>query len=572
MELHQNFKDSVFNAINLDEIIWIDDRFSETSNTLTDEYLSEIQSLHENEMFDELSSFDSFEAINWGLPFNVIRDNFLPTSDDVITLFYEHMDKPIPDLSGNQFGELITLLQEAAPSVHHLSHKEWEIQKETVLDRSGTKLFLIDLNFEKEGLPQNHGEDIICELIGRGIQNCYLVLFTSETNFGKEEEEARKNVIAKLEEKTEHHHFSVLSKNIVEIDEDNISLEFKSAEFLKRVFLRKLSSEMLEAVSGTIATSIEALKSDLSQNSIYEVDTAIFNSSLSEGSSEFDLLYRLFSIKHKELASESLASMPELIDKLKSFRSVQMAKPTDEESKFIKSSMLTAPNFINLRNIEMFDKSVNVMHAPLCTGDIFEFNENNKFILIDQPCDLSVRGNTGVRKATEVLLIPFTEKSFKQNAKGKESYQKSINESKYHLIKVASENELPTFYRFDFSDAITVNSNLLDLAVFNSNGNLKFDVAQDDHELLFLPGWLKRFRIFKESVTDNDSSLKEGLPVSYSVFSLLHNDKFPVQINDSSIEIKGRRVKNLRSPFIEELMSAYFVDYKARMALEIDFS
>ena len=575
MESQQDFKKNIFEAININEIVWVDDRFSKTSDTLKDEYISEVTSLHENGEIERLTIFPPFSEIDWELPFEVIKDEHLPNDDPTITAFYQHLKKGVPDLSTSQFEALIAIFKDATQSILNLSHADWLNQKDTILKKNGIKLFLIDLNFEKEGLAPNHGESIVCELINSNLDDCYFVLFTSETNFGDEEEKARNEVVGKLAAGTDHHNFSVLSKKIVEIDNDDISLEFKSAEFLKRIFLRKLSAEMLLAVSEIINTSLEGFQSDLSQNSIYEVDTSIFNNSLNEGGSEFDLLYRLFSIKQKETMSDCLMKNPKLIQKLKDFRSVQMSSQSAEQKKYIKKSMLTAPNFISLRNTEMFDSLINLIHAPLSAGDIFSFqvdDDEKIYILIDQPCDLSVRGSTGMRKTEEVLLVPFETKVFNETKKSVDSYEKSMKEPKYYLLKIATIDSGKTYYRFDFSKSITVNSHLLDLAIYNKKGNLYFDVGQNDHDLLFLPGWLKRYDDFKKNVMESSTSLKTELPIPYKVFSLLYNDKFPVSISNTSISISGKRVRRLRSPFINELMSAYYVSYKDRTALEMDFS
>jgi hypothetical protein len=568
MDLQIDFKKSVFDAIGIHEVIWIDDRFAETSNNLEDEYLADISARHENEDIEGIQDFLAFEEVNWELPFDVIKGT-LPKDDITISAFYKHVGQGVPDLSLSQFDNLITLLNEASNSMVNLSCSEWEERKDNILKEEGAKLFLIDLNFEKEGLAVDHGESIICELMSLNTENCYFVLFTSETNVGIEEESARKSVIDKLTPGTDHHHFSVLSKNILDEGDGKVSLDFKSAEFLKRIFLRKLSSEMVDTVKATISTSLDALKYDLSQNSIYEVDTAIFSKSLGEGLSEFDLLHRLFAIKQREVMHKNLTDNPVLIDKLKSFRSVQGSITDKHEDAYIKKSMMTSTHFISLRHNEMFDLSINIMHSPLSCGDVFNFTQGEvvkQYILIDQLCDLNVRGSTGERIAKEVLLVPFEVKK-----RSPAEFRDDQNLDKYYMMQKASDSIKKEYYRFDFSGAINVNSHLLDMAVFNTKGELSFTVGQEDDDLLFLPGWIKRFVTFKECVI-NEDRLKESLPAKYKLFTMFDDDKFPVTMTDKTISMNGKRIKKLRTPFIEELMSSYYVDYKARSAFEIDFT
>lgn len=568
MDLQIDFKKSVFDAIGINEIIWVDDRFLKNADKLEDEYFNDISAMYEVDDLEVIKTLPAFEEIDWGLPFDVLKDS-LPKDDVTISAFYKHLDKGVPDLSHSQFDNLIKLLKEASDSMLSLSNADWEKSKDDILKKDGTKLFLVDLNFEKEGLPADHGESIVCELMNLDTENCYFVLFTSETNVGIEEETARKSIIDKLDASIDHHHFSVLSKNIIDEGDGKVSLDFKSAEFLKRIFLRKLSCEMVDTVKTTISTSLDALKGDLSQNSIYEVDTAIFNKSLGEGLSEFDLLHRLFAIKQREVMHKNLTDNPDLITKLKKFRSVQGAVANKDEDKYIKKSMMTSPHFISLRHNEMFDFSINMIHSPLSCGDVFDFTEGDvvkKYILIDQLCDLNVRGSTGVRIAKEVLLVPFEVKK-----RSPADFRDDQNLDKYYMMQKASDSIKKEYYRFDFSGAINVNSHLLDLAVFNAKGELSFTVGQEDDDLLFLPGWIKRFATFKECVISGNK-LKESLPIEYKLFTMFEGDKFPVITTEKTISINGKRVKQLRSPFIEELMSSYYVDYKARTAFDIDFS
>ncbi|MCI2282364.1 hypothetical protein L3081_01835 [Colwellia sp. MSW7] len=232
MDLQIDFKKSVFDAIGINEIIWVDDRFLKNADKLEDEYFNDISAMYEVDDLEVIKTLPAFEEIDWGLPFDVLKDS-LPKDDVTISAFYKHLDKGVPDLSHSQFDNLIKLLKEASDSMLSLSNADWEKSKDDILKKDGTKLFLVDLNFEKEGLPADHGESIVCELMNLDTENCYFVLFTSETNVGIEEETARKSIIDKLDASIDHHHFSVLSKNIIDEGDGKVSLDFKSAEFLK---------------------------------------------------------------------------------------------------------------------------------------------------------------------------------------------------------------------------------------------------------------------------------------------------------------------------------------------------
>lgn len=573
------FKKSVFNAIGIQNVFWVDDRFSEQNDSIKNDYLGEIEARLQAENTTELNNFEAFSEIDFQAPFEVIRDS-IPLNDEIISSFYRHLGIEAPDFTKTQFDELIKIFEDNAfGKVYKYNLSTWEKEKGNILTQKEKNLFLIDYNFEEEGRPKDHGKEIIKEILSfSDTSNSYCVLFTSEAQHGKEEEDKRCSIMEEIDEATDTHNFSVLSKSIIDENDEGISLDFKSSEFVKRIFLRKLSAEMMESISEQLSESVKKIRNELSQKSIYEIDSSIFGSSLSEGASELELLHRLFSIKQSEAIYNTLIEDSKLADKLVAFRSVQNIIFDDDTSKKYKKylSKLNTPGamFSKLREAEIFNKNVNSIHSPLASGDIFEFtvksdsdsNTTLYYILIEQECDLSVRSN-GHRKVKEVRLIPFIKETLK-NA----SLTKRTSESKYHLLKLPTIDNNNHYCVFDFSMSIVVNVNMLELCVYNEDGSLSFASNTEQPKLLYLPGWIERYKKLNNILRELGQNNSTTLPEEFNCFTMFDSDKFNISFEDQKLSLNGKRTKRLNAPFVENLAKDYYIKYKFRSALAHDFT
>lgn len=587
----EKFKQSVFDAIQIDNVIWVDDRFSPHNHSIVREYIAHVESVAESAP-DKLRDFALFNGygIDTDHPFETWKD-LIPTDDGAIAAYYQYLEEDKPDFTTTEFNELISIFdQHSSGTINRLSLAEWKAQKATWLSTNSRNLFLIDYNFEHESESSTYGKDIVEDILNqKNLSDIYCVLFTSEAQHGKEEEEKRNKIIREMSPDINSYNFSVLSKSIItSSDDEGVCIHFKASEFVKRIFLRKLSADMVDSISDGLIESIRELKNDLSQHSIYEVDHSIFTNSLSEGASEFELLHRLFSIKQHQSLNELLLKSDLLAKKLCKFRSVQsVAYENKAHKEYIERIIPVNNKFANLRLEEIFDKAINSIHSPLSSGDIFDF-DGKLYILIEQACDLSVRGLDGKRKLTEAILIPFEEREIKNNStKEQVSFSKKQALDKFHLLKIPNTTSKNYYCLFDFSEAVTVNINWLDLCVFNKCGSLKLEYNAEPAELVHLPGWrLKHYNIVKKMAPVvprsyyqalTYSSIKENsdfdaLKNDFGVFSLIVKPCFNYFVSPYLLIMSGKRIKRLRHNFMESLSRAYFVGYKSRGALENDFS
>lgn len=591
----EQFKKSVFDAIKLDNVIWVDDRFSPMNQSIVSDYLQHVEATAESSP-NLLSNFPHFAevGIDICLPFETWKGS-IPTNDEIISDYYQHVGCDQPDFTTTEFNELINIFDEHSKgNINKLSLADWQAQKSRWLADNSRNLFLIDYNFEQENASATYGKDIIEEILkNKELSNIYCVLFTSEARHGKEEEEKRNKIINQITSDCNNYNFSVLSKSIIS-DEENVSIIFKTSEFVKRIFLRKLSAEMVDSISESLQSSINDLKQDLNQHSIYEIDRSIFSNSLGEGASEFDLLQRLFAIKQQQSINELLSKEPSVIRKLSDFRSVQSVEFKGKTNKVYKDYLhkliSVSSKFANLRLNEIFDSSINSTHSPLSSGDIFSF-DGKSYILIEQACDLSVRGNTGLRKLREAILIPFEEKELRnETPQEMKAFADKVRLDKFYMLKIPSTTSNDFYCLFDFSQAITVNINWLDLCVFNTCGSLKLSYSTNYPELLHLPGWKIKFDAITKNLESELLPIQsyyqsinikgvnsrlgniEALKQDFLFFTFANDSRFKTYISTSRLEIAGKRTKRLRESFMEILSRAYFIGYKTRGALGNDFS
>lgn len=595
----EQFKQSVFDAIQLDNVIWVDDRFSPDSGDFKEEFMIEVKNHYEvdKNFIQEFEPFSNITELQMHLPFE-IWENQLPDDQETIELFYKYIKTDLPDFTPTEFHDLIQIFKaHTKGNVSTLSAKQWDIDKNYWLRDSGENLFLIDYDFSRENLARDHGKLIVSDVLSEDLKNIYCVLFTSETKDGSQEERERFRIIEQLSNDIDFQNFSVLSKDIIE-DDQNICITFKASEFVKRIFLRKLSSEMVGTVSEKLIESINDLRSDLSQHSIYEVDSSIFKSSLEEGASEIELLHRLFSIKQSQAISQYLHDQKTILDKIVAYRSVQTSSILRDPKykSYLEGLILPNNNFSKLRYQEIFDDTINITHTPIRSGDIFTLS-GDKYILLEQACDIMVRGKPeelGTRSVSEVLLIPFKEDIVSNIKKTKDSHERQLNSREScDFIVLPKDSKNNVYYTFNFRKAISVNINWLDLSVFNSDGSICISHKHQKPKLMFLPGWLHKYDQLMsilsfdsikstQSVTSHynpiypqvtDSvELDSRLKATYSSFSISTNQHFGMQVQNYLLSMNGKRTSHLRETFSNKLLRSYFVGYKARVALEKDFS
>ncbi|OMH39603.1 hypothetical protein [Motiliproteus sp. MSK22-1] len=576
----ESFQSNVFNAINISNIVWIDDYFSKglEEEQFIDKLKTEITLAHELEETENLRNIEELSDIDFDDPLDVILDSLPSDSATVLQI----LDKisTTPELNQEAFDKFSALFNKHA-NLEKLSLDEWNKEKEVLIKKDDC-LFFIDLDFSNEGAAKDYGKEILKYILNNSDNEPYCVLFTHNCLHGAEEEQQRSDIINGFNDETPTN-FSVLSKSIFN-EGDDLEIDFKAPEILKRAYIRKLCHDLSNSISDELKSSIEEVTESLSQCSIYEIDFSIFRKTISEGASEFDVLHRIYSLNQKKVISNLIKDGSPLVERIRNLRKIESInfQPQNRDEKpyflFYKDNSTPGDFFKNLRNREMWSdgNSINRIHTPINTGDTFYFNsggEEYNYVLLEQSCDLMIRDD-GSRKLNEAVLIPFESKKFKKNDPKLKEYQ---GLTKNHVFQSPLDREV--YFVFDFSKSINTNINYLDLCVFNSNGELSLHSEDEEcSQLVFNDGLLKKYKELRDKFFSPIGSFYLLMPpenICHSVSNMTINGDTCIKVSfdrdSDTVSVNGKRGDRLNSPFTDILLNKLY-QHKTRPPLSHDFS
>lgn len=561
----------IFDAIGIKSVFWVDDQFRENKKDSHQEQeciahlvallqvgnLEGINTLIQNVLSDQEFHVDDHT------PVKVLHDYFEEKiTDENIELIVQHLGIK-SDLSSDNFALLREVLNNTGVKLQTLSWSEWNKDK-SKLTHENNSFFMIDHDFSDESEAVGNGSDIIESLTKEITDSSYCFLLTHEPITGDQEDDLRKTIIQekKLDDAAQVK-FSVVSKTNLDF-ENKDTVDHNFGEITKSVYLRRVNVNVFDAIKDQIYIQLSELRNDLCQSSAFEIEQVVFNRTRKEGSSEIDLLRRFINIKSDQALLDTIKDTS-FIDMLKQIRGIQSIQISNNQTQLSKNS--SSKNFSQYRKIELFDDFVNLINSPLSFGDIFELDEGetkSTFILIAQDCDLILRDN-GVRKCTEVILVPFSKKE--KNLPLSPSKRKEFSETSIDKYILLLPDEITASkLEFDFTKAIAVTTETLDLCVFNTNGDLKIDLTQSGDFFNFLPGWKSKFDSIKKCVSNLQTDKTQN---TFPHFTL--TSRQPQWFTESVFGVSGKRVKRLKSPFKNELLHKYFA-YKSRIAFDHDFT
>lgn len=562
----------IFNALAITAVYWIDDQFRESDKNSHQEQecIDQLQALYEigdiNKINQLISTVltDNDQAFDDKSPWGEIETYFRTKIIDTnVSAVIEFLDIKT-DLSKSDFLELQKIIQKSSANFKTLSWKQWNDEKE-LLKAQGNSFFIVDHEFTDEPKAVGDGSDII-ETLSKNLPNTsYCFLFTHKPSDSEQEEQLRNDVItSKSLSQEEQVKFSVVSKSTLgDFNSDNI--DYKFGEITKSVYLRKVNVSIFDALVAELQTQLNDLRSDLSQSSAFEIEQVIFNRTRKEGCSELDLLRRFINIKNDLALSETISngSISGLVAQIRKVQSITAPNQAG-------LSKTGCKKFSAYREVELFDNFINKIHSPLSAGDIFEFEndqeEFQKYILIAQDCDLILRDN-GDRKISESVLIPLTQKSIPLTSgkeKRKQFYTSSVDS---YIIRLPDSQTAGLKLEFDFTEAVTVNLNNLDLCVFHESGDLSIAIDSNDRFLHHLPGWNIRYKSHVEGI----KKLKNPDDVATKVMNFTLQDQQLKWLDDSTYGLPAKRIQRLKSPFKNALLNKYYA-YKSRNAFDHDFT
>ncbi len=569
----EKYTKNIFDVIGIKSVFWVDDKFSADNEDSHQEQecITHLIARHQMGNFDEINTLinnilnDQEFYIDANTPEKEFRDYLEEKITDANIKSIVQYLKIESDLSNESFLLLQKVLNGTGAKLQTLSWNEWN-QHKSKLKEEENSFFMIDHDFSDEMDAIGNGGDIIESLTQEMTDSSFCFLLTHRPITGDQEDELRKKIIQEknLDEAAQVR-FSVVSKTNLNF-ENTGTLDYNFGEITKSVYLRRANVNVFDALKSQIFTQLNELRSDLCQSSTFEIEQVVFNRTRREGSSEVDLLRRFINIKSDKALLDTIqdASVIEVLKKIRNVQSIQ--KEATQEQKAISS---TCKKFSHYRKIELFDDFVNLINSPLSSGDIFEFGEGgsrSSYILIAQDCELILRDD-GTRKCAEVILLPFS-KVEKALTISNEKRRKFARMDIDNYILLLPDEEVVSKLEFDLTKAITVTTEILDLCVFNTNGDLKLNLKQSDNFFNFLPGWNSKFKCMKELIANLHGTKREGAN-NLPNFTLASHQ--PQWFADDVFGVDGKRIRRLKAPFKNELLHKYFA-YKSRNAFDHDFT
>lgn len=393
-------------------------------------------------------------------------------------------------------GSLAALLDGYLPKFLNL--KEWRDQIETLLSESkaSTTLFLFDLDMSKGKWAgtEDEGIRIISGLMkkeGAG-SGFYCGLFSNHI-----EEDAEYESLEKLA--TEHgltahkSRFAVMSKQNLHKSPDSF------ASRLKRVAISPHCDALRQRFFAALKGAHDQAQSKVEELNVYDFEQMIFQSSYEEGVWEADTLLRIFTLYHREAARGLARKDLELLKSAESVRKLIYIpyRPGDLPKTRI-------PEIIRLERYES-RAYLHEHRMPIEIGDIFKkTGGTRKFILLEQPCDVIVRGDDG-RRNLDTLLVAAVQVKKRGTP---------IPKGAVELERYCDDPDEIAFV--NFNEYASINANILDLCVFSDSGVAEMKVGATCPDGV-IPAWKLRFPIIQKalkSAIDRYKQLVESKPAA----------------------------------------------------------
>ncbi len=540
----------------INQVIWIDDLFAPPDeDKLIIEIKTKIAELNAVKIKPQHQIFNDvdFEA-DPKIVENKIDETLYNNAGELSLIYDSIMEQlkeqnpdeaePDEDLKPGQIKALLNALGIART----YSYREWKSKEKEVLSKCNENtLLLIDREFDKEGASPNAGEEILAIAIEQAsLSNCIMLTHwvTPERT-----EDLRKKIASDPSNDIKIYQFSVMSKT--ELGPMPEDAEPHLANALRITLTHRFCSELASKSARVMKDSLEMAVTDLVNLSIYNLDQSIFENSLNEGASELDVVNRILFLRQRIATKEKFANDPETHAKLKKMREIRalqeiMSPPgIDAESK---------SKLHEWRVSEVFESGdlVNQTYSPLKCGDIFvNITTEKKFILLAQPCDISVRVD-GKRNTEEAIFVRMVG----------EPTERTIPERYFEIEGMINDGQP---WIFDFRRLAYVNLRVLDLAVLNNSGLVQITKDQEIPDAL-LPGW--RVRLLK--LQDNIRPRKT--PKHIRSLSLSKN--FPDSdciLDNNTRKFHFQRTGRIRSPYAEAILGS-LAAFQTRAAFDHDFT
>jgi len=546
-------------AAGITTIVWIDDFFASASR---EELVSAIQAHLRDFRASEtnITSDPTFGAVDLTKSVAVVEDFADDLMESLTELELAEAERrlaaisgssrlpgtPEPDLTPAEFRELQKALGEG---LRTFSLAQWTSGGVTEFKSAAEDtLFLIDREFRREpsGLT---GVDVLKDLVSRTTAFCVMLTHTCT----EDSQEERRVEIAQSEN-LDAGSFSLLSK---QQDRELGDMDSRFSRAIYAVMTHRFTGEIARTISDTIRTSAGITATELSKQSVFDLDQALFENSNREGVPEFDVVLRIFRVQERQAVNRALTD-PKLQGRLQVAR--RFRRSTADLRKRWVPPKADMSAFREWRMHEVFEDGagLNQMHAPLACGDVFESktSPSRRYIFLAQPCDVMVRED-GTRRNSLGLFVQVTE------ANPAEATTAALPSRYYDIKGVFGADRM---WRIDFQKVTVVNAAVIELAVFNTDGSIALKRDHSNPAIVLPVGWQLRFeRAKRRSFPKPDTVVLDPIGMGSNISIL--SGREDGDLVQYPLSRTGRLEPNTAMAIL-----ASWATFQTRAALEHDFA
>lgn len=442
------------------------------------------------------------------------------------------------------------------------SPEKWYSKKDDFFEKNvkGDKRVLcifdkeLNLSDGKDGI--NLLEDV---LNGEYYNNTYCAVFSQHISLWYEFDQKREWIIEyELSDKIADK-FYTISKETVQEEQWGLIEGIKNVLVVEEVEnLKKLSSKIIEKAQEKVIKDLDNLSPE-TYNQIIQKSSNI------EGVWEMNTLFRISNIFQENALKMSITKIEDRVKFNSSISTIRNFDEIDIENNPRRWSKQTKV----LRDKEIFEdgKIINALHYPLANGDIFQI-KSKKYILLAQPCNLSIRSNG--RRDYDFEIASLVELATER--------------PNQHFVKVESHD-----LYIKFSKHFSLKLDVLDLVVFNPEGISKIGLnTQTFDSDLIHNSLMNRFSKIKKTYTKlskklclledvvNPSGQKAQLVSFFKPIVTLNSSLSGIESNPYSREANEfnfgiKRIRRLREPYAMDALQKFML-FLSRNGFDHDFS
>lgn len=308
---------------------------------------------------------------------------------------------------------------------------------------------------------------------------------------------------------------------------------------LKVTLMAPPASALRQRVADAINQAVGVALTELMRFSPQEFESVVFASSASEGVWEPDTLLRLYNVCIRNSVRTSLHASPEVARHTQTLRRLAEI-PTAPTPTTIRS------RDIHRREIYEDREHLNGVHLPVELGDVFTLPNSTEFVLVEQPCDLMVRG--AGRRAPELVYVRLAR--LVDDGQGR---------SDVFELPVYREDGSSAWAHFGRTEIVAIQA--VDYCVFGADGRSELDLDAEAPYGLW-PAWTERHRRLvkdgRKTVTAvGDKTGADRMALVEARLRAGRTDSVKGEVDGNTIRYTLRRTNRLLSPYARALLTRY---------------